>query len=264
MSAPIENNLSNSTSKKLLLLGGTADGRILAERLHQQGIAIIYSIAGLVRAPTVACEVVSGGFTQFGGLEHFIVQRNIGAILDVTHPYAAIMSATAIRAARHCGIACWRFHREQWQPESGDHWQCISHLDEALPLLTTYSSVLLTVGQLTQSWIDTLTIKANHGQQQWLRTAVKPSAHLPCSMGWIKAIGPFSYEAESALMKKHNIDVLLSKNSGGDATVAKLHAARALNIPVVMLDRPALPAADQLFVSRDQCSAFVEEYTHAF
>ena len=85
---------------RLLILGGTADGRQLAEILHRQGVPLIYSVAGLVRTPKVACEVVSGGFSQFGGLVEYSQQQGITAILDVTHPYAAKMSATAVSAAK--------------------------------------------------------------------------------------------------------------------------------------------------------------------
>ncbi|MGK0500596.1 MAG: precorrin-6A/cobalt-precorrin-6A reductase, partial [Oceanicoccus sp.] len=114
----------------LLILGGTADGRKLATSLHQQGVSVIYSVAGLVRMPDVDCQVVSGGFSQFGGLISYIKQQSITAILDVTHPYAQIMSATAVDVAKACDIPCWRFHRAAWQPEAGDNWQLFQQWDK--------------------------------------------------------------------------------------------------------------------------------------
>ncbi|MFT5420414.1 MAG: precorrin-6A/cobalt-precorrin-6A reductase [Candidatus Endobugula sp.] len=277
----------------ILLLGGTADGRVLAETLHQQGIPIIYSIAGLVRVPTVACEILTGGFTPLGGLEHVIKEKNIQAILDVTHPYAELMSTKAVTAARQCDIPYWRFHREEWRAEKGDDWHMLNDWQEAFPLLENKQSVLLSAGQLDQAFMDTLAANNTNNslvskrvskrvpkrvpkrvskrvskrvpkrvpervpQTQLLRTAVEPKTVLPPSMQWIKAIGPFSYDDELALLQQHNIDVIVSKNSGGDATVAKLRAARAMGIPVLMLKRPLLPNGDKTFFSRQECEQFI-------
>jgi len=186
------------TQKKLLLLGGTADARQLAEQLYPpllaRGITLLYSIAGLVRTPKVPCPVVSGGFRQHGGLAAFIQQEHIIAILDVTHPYAQTMSTTAVNVARQLAIPCWRFHRQAWEPQAGDRWHSVDDWEQALPLLANKRSVLLTAGQLSQTWLDELVAvsaqyrlsaqaslqqqKPEQEQQQQLRTAVKPKAIL--------------------------------------------------------------------------------------
>ncbi len=249
--------------KPLLLLGGTADGRQLAERLHRRGIKVIYSIAGLVRRPKVSCEVISGGFSQYGGLSVFIQRHQVGAILDVTHPYAQTMSTRAVEAAGECRIPCWRFHRAPWLAQPRDQWQLVNRWEESFSYMVDKRSLLLTAGQLDQDVIDQLH-RQSPTQQQLLRTAVAPKALLPDTMAWIKAIGPFSYDDERDLMQSHKIDLLLSKNSGGDATSAKLRAARDLQIPVVMLARPLLPEADQLFTTQDQCEQFILEHQDVF
>lgn len=241
----------------LLILGGTADGRLMAEVLHQKNVPVIYSVAGLVRMPTVTCDVVSDGYKQFGGLSVFIKERGVTAILDVTHPYAATMSETAVNVAKNAGIPCWRFHRESWQSQSGDNWLWFESWQTLLPELKNKSSLFLTAGQLEQSVVDELA--ANTGQVQLLRTAVKPKTVLAKSMQWLKAIGPFEKEDELALMEKYKIDALVCKDSGGEATVAKLHVARKLGIQVYLLKRPILPPADQLFISRAVCETFVLE-----
>lgn len=240
---------------KLLLLGGTADGRHLAKALHQKNIDIIYSIAGLVRTPQLDCEIISGGFTQFGGLANYIVQKKITAILDVTHPYAQKMSSGAVGAAKACNIFYWRLHRQEWQAQNNDDWTLFDNWQETVDILSTKKSILLTAGQFEQEFIDALS--QNIQQQQLLRVAVEPKVVLPATMRWMKAIGPFLYNDELALMQDNNIDVLVSKNSGGDATVAKLHAARELSIPVLMLKRPTLPDANEIFVSRQACINFI-------
>ncbi|MCP4930323.1 MAG: precorrin-6A/cobalt-precorrin-6A reductase [Gammaproteobacteria bacterium] len=245
----------------LLILGGTADGRQLAEFFHQQGLPVIYSVAGLVRTPQLHCQIVSGGFTQFGGLTSFIQQHNVAAILDVTHPYAQTMSAKSVEAANNCGIPCWRFHRDAWQQQVGDHWQSFAQWSDLAKQLSQYQRVLLTCGQLSQAQLGLL--QHYRHQQQWLRTAVAPNIELPTTVHWIKAIGPFALDNERQLLKKHAIDVLVSKNSGGDATSAKLQAARELAIPVMMLDRPILPDPDQIFYTHQQCQVTVlEKFSH--
>ncbi|WP_394202176.1 precorrin-6A/cobalt-precorrin-6A reductase [Marinagarivorans algicola] len=236
---------------RLLILGGTADGRKLAARLHARGITVIYSVAGLVRMPKIDCQIISGGFTRFGGLPTFIQRNSISAILDVTHPYAATMSAKAVNAAAQCLIPCWRFHRPAWRQSTDDRWQLFNTWESLATALSGYRSVFLTCGQINQQQINDLA--ANTQQQIVLRTAVQPKYHLPPNIRWIKAIGPFTLEGEREVMHKYHIDVVVSKNSGGNSTVAKLFVARELNIPVFMLTRPKLPAVVHQFSTQDDC-----------
>ena len=242
---------------KLLLLGGTADARRLAKRLQRDAIEIIYSVAGLVRMPDVDCDVISGGFSQFGGLQTYIEQQGIEAVLDATHPYAEKMTTTAWTVTQQLNLPYWRFHRAPWQMQDGDNWQMFAGWPDLLAALGQFKSVFLTAGQIDDMAISVFSDYAQQGQQQLLRTAVQPQHALPDSMSWIKAIGPFDFENELALMQKHKIDVLVSKNSGGEATEAKLAAARNLGIAVMMLARPQLPQALTIFDELDDCVAAV-------
>lgn len=208
----------------LLLLGGTADARHMAISLHEQGVTLIYSIAGLVRLPKVPCEIASGGFSQHGGLVNYIKQRDIGAILDITHPYASTMSATAQQAAKDTGIPCWRFNRPAWQPQAGDNWHNVADWQALLPLLADKQSIFLSTGQVEQSVL--LELLKTPRTKLILRTAVSPSFDLPEGIEWMKAIGPFNLESERKLLKKYKVDAIVSKNSGGNAVMAKLQAAR--------------------------------------
>jgi len=244
---------------KLLLLGGTADGRKLAAQLHQlPQVEVIYSVAGLVRQPILDCAIISGGFTQFGGLEQYIKQHHIDAILDVTHPYAAIMSSKASAAASICGISYWRFHRPEWQSVAGDNWQQFEQLMQLPPLTQDYQRVFFTIGQLEQRLVEQLEISLMAGAQRHLvRTAVPSKVVLGQGMHWLKAIGPFNVDDEVALMREHQIDLLVTKNSGGASTYAKLEAARLLHIPVLMQSRPLPPNADKLFVEPDAVLQYI-------
>ena len=248
----------------ILLLGGTADARHLADRLLQQGIAIIYSVAGLVRTPDMACDILVGGFSALGGLAHYVEEKSINMIVDVTHPYAKKMTQTAMSVAEEKGIAYVRFHRPAWLPQAEDHWLEVSEWDEVLDNIKHATSVFLTAGQLSQEQINSL--HQNHSnqtptQKQVLRTAVKPSAILPASMIWVKAIGPFSYQQELKTIQQYDIDMIVSKNSGGDSTIEKLNVAREKNIPVVMLSRPQvdipLVFKEMVFDDIAQCEAYI-------
>ncbi|MBN9540299.1 MAG: precorrin-6A/cobalt-precorrin-6A reductase, partial [Alphaproteobacteria bacterium] len=67
---------------------------------------------------------------------------------------------------------------------------------------------------------------------------------LPPDLTLIAARGPFDVAAETALMRDERIDVVVSKNAGGEATYAKITAARALGLPVIMIARPDKPAGE--------------------
>ncbi len=243
----------------LLLLGGTADARAIAQTLIGRGVAIVYSIAGLVRMPNLDCEVISGGFSRFDDLQGYINARKISAVLDVTHPYARRISAAAVAAADARAIPYWRFQRPDWTPRPGDDWRPFSDWRVLLPALTGKRSVFFTVGQLPPIAVAALS-RLPAGQRQLLRTAVRPGFELPATMGWQKAIGPFAKADELRLMRANGVDVLVSKNSGGEATAAKLHAARELKIPVFMLQRPVPPAPEKQFSDLCACEAAVLQW----
>ena len=242
------------THKKLLLLGGTADARRIATTLHQQSVELVYSLAGLVRTPDIGCELVVGGFSQFGGLASYIAEHQIDAVLDVTHPYAQQMSSTAVQVCQQLNIPCWRFHRPAWIAQPQDRWIELDSWQTLPQQLSGVNSVLLTAGQMDQALIEVLAEEIN---RLHLRTAVQPKYPLPSNVNWIKAIGPFDEDSERALMALLGVQALVSKNSGGSSTEAKLAVARERGIPVYMLQRPELPEADQCFSDPDECAAYV-------
>lgn len=244
-------NMKDKT-KKLLLLGGTADARRMADELHQAGIRVIYSLAGLVRVPKVDCELVVGGFTQFGGLAKYVIEQNVAAILDVTHPYAQTMSTKAVIAAREVGIPCWRFHRPAWQKVAGDQWGYYEDDEDLLQQLACFKHPLLSAGQVSESILHRI-VQLPHVERVVWRTAVAPKFDLPNKVHWIKAIGPFALEDEHQLLVDQQIDVIVSKNSGGSATYSKLETARVLSIPVLLHARPVLPEAEQEFSDTNDC-----------
>ena len=100
---------------KVLVVGGTADGRYLASALFEAGFDVIYSIAGIVRKAKLPCPVVTGGFTQFGGLAQYVLDNKITHLVDVTHPFAQKMSNKLALVSDQLKLPAIRFHRPQWR-----------------------------------------------------------------------------------------------------------------------------------------------------
>ena len=117
--------------------------------------------------------------------------------------------------------------------------------------------MFFTAGQLTPEFVECWQAAGGDDRRMLLRTATRPSIELPASVNWLEAIGPFDAAAERALFERHAFDALVSKNSGGDATSAKLAVARELGVPVFMLRRPTLAQADAEFDAVDACVEFI-------
>jgi len=222
---------------KVLVIGGTADGRKLATKLFELGFDVVYSIAGLVRKATVPGPVISGGFTQFGGLAKYIIEQHITHVIDATHPFAKKMSNTLAQVSKQLAIPAIRFHRKQWPKTEKDLWIEVNHWDELISSIVEHQSLFVTAGQISQHVIEQLAAQAEH---VLLRTAMPPKVDLPVNVTWLKAIGPFLLEDEKQLLKQYKIDAIISKNSGGDATYAKIQAAAQAQLPVYQFKRPQL------------------------
>ncbi|MGX9417793.1 precorrin-6A/cobalt-precorrin-6A reductase [Vibrio sp. WJH972] len=241
---------------KVLIVGGTADGRKLATTLHEQGVDVVYSIAGLVRKATVPCAVISGGFTQFGGLARYLHDQGISHVVDATHPFAQQMSNRIAQVSEDLSIPAIRFHRLPWPKTEQDHWIEISQWSEVISQIASHQCVFVTAGQISQSVIDALAKKARHIV---LRTAMPAKVTLPENVTWLKAIGPFLLAQEKALLVDHHIDVIISKNSGGEATYAKIQAAAQAAIPVYQFQRPQLKPLTYQVDNRSSCVALLSD-----
>jgi precorrin-6A/cobalt-precorrin-6A reductase len=228
--------------KRVLLLGGTGDALTIARRL---GPAHVYSLAGLGRMPAdLACSVRVGGFGGIEGLAGFIQTESIGLIVDATHPYAAQMSRHASAAGALKNIECWALRRSPWQPQDGDDWRDAEDFSSILEAIAPYKDPLWTLGREPLAHLDEIP-----SSQHWTIRCLEPHpAHLGKARATIIAArGPFSLDGERALFDAQQTDILVSKNSGGAATEAKLAVARERGLPVVMLQRPALPSVAREF-----------------
>lgn len=239
-----------------MILGGTGDARKLAQRLAESpDYAITYSIAGRTTAPLLPdCDVRHGGFGGVDGLASFLRSHAVRLLVDATHPYAAQMSAHAAAAAADAGVPLLALRRPPWRPGPDDHWQMVPDMVAAAKAIGWVPQrVLLTIGQLG---LGPFIRRPQH--QYVIRTVEPPAAFgVPLQSRVITARGPFSVDDEKDMLRQHHIERLVTKNSGGSATIAKLVAARELDIPVIMVERPPLPEADSIVDSPEAALAWI-------
>ncbi|HIK36738.1 MAG: cobalt-precorrin-6A reductase [Geminocystis sp.] len=228
--------------KKLLLLGGSSEAIELQRRLRQYPqLEVIFSLAGSVSKPRVEASRV-GGFGGVEGLVGYIRREAIDLLIDATHPFAANISFNAYTAANTVGIPHLQLVRLPWEKQEGDNWIEVKSHQQAADILPELGNrIFLTIGRQELS-------KYAHLRQLWflMRMIESPSPPIPPGE-IILARGPFSLQEEIELLKRYQIQVIVSKNSGGDATYAKIVAARQLSLPVVMIKRPTFPPANRVF-----------------
>jgi precorrin-6A/cobalt-precorrin-6A reductase len=218
----------------ILILGGTGEARRLAAWLPGE---VVSSLAGRVTDPRLPeGEVRIGGFGGVDGLAEWLRANDITAVIDATHPFAAGITANAVAATARVGVPLLVLRRPGWTPEPGDDWRWVDSLAEAAAALPG-DRVLLTTGR------QDIGVFAGCPQHFVARSVEPPEPPLPQRLHVLLDRGPFTVDGEVALMREHAIDVLVTKDSGGDQTSAKLVAARRLGIPVVVVRRPPAPAA---------------------
>lgn len=232
---------AEAAPRRVLLLGGTREARLLATRLAQEGsIAAILSLAGRTSAP-LASELPTrvGGFGGALGLKRYLLEEGIDRVVDATHPFAEQISANAREACRALGVPLAVLARAPWRREAGDRWiEVAGNAEAACALGEEPRRVFLTIGRLGVKAF--LAAPAHH---YLLRSIEPPSPEeLPADAEVILARGPFAVDEEIALMREKRIDIVVTKNSGGAMTYAKIEAARALKLPVVAIAPP--PAGD--------------------
>jgi precorrin-6A/cobalt-precorrin-6A reductase len=172
-------------------------------------------------------------------------------MVDATHPFAATMTTSAAAAAGATGTPLLRLQRPGWTAQPGDDWRWVDSLEEAAAAVAGAGSVFLTTGRLGVGAFAGLT------GDVLIRSVDPPSLTLPERTTVILARGPFTVEEELALMRQHGIGIVVTKDSGGAMTAAKLTAARALGLPVVLVRRPSVPAGVPTVATVEEASAWV-------
>jgi len=236
---------------RVLVLGGTAEGRALAEQLHPD-IDIISSLAGRVPDPALPVGPVRiGGFGGVEGLRQWLRDNDITAVVDATHPFAATITANAAAACAELALPHRVLSRPAWDPGEAI---LVGSDREAADMVAArgYSRVFLTTGRSGSA--------AFRDSDAWflIRVVTAPEpGNLPADHELLLSRGPYRFEDEYRLMRDHRIDVVVTKNSGGDLTRAKIDVAQDLAVDVVMIDRPPLPAGVTVVGSVDEAVQWV-------
>ncbi|WP_432058033.1 cobalt-precorrin-6A reductase [Streptomyces sp. bgisy022] len=225
----------------LLILGGTTEARRLAELLADAptpGLRVTTSLAGRVAAPRLPPgEVRVGGFGGADGLAAWLREHAVDLLIDATHPFAGTISFNAARAAATAHVPLLALRRPGWTPVEGDTWHDAASLEEAARLLPGLGRrVFLTTGRMGLAAFAGL-----DGLWFLVRSVDAPGAPHPARMETLLDRGPFTLEGERAVLRRHRIDVVVTKDSGGAATAPKLTAAREAGLPVVVVRRPPAP-----------------------
>jgi precorrin-6A/cobalt-precorrin-6A reductase len=230
---------------RLLILGGTGEARELAAALSARPrLSVVSSLAGRVgdlRLP--AGDVRIGGFGGAAGLAAWLRTERVDAVVDATHPFAARMTSSAIEASRSAGVPLLVLRRPGWEPVPGDRWHWVDSLSEAAAALDR-ERVFLTIGR---QGVASFAFR----DSRWflIRCVEPPAPPLPARHEVLLDRGPFTVDGERALLRRHAIGMLVTKDSGGPMAAAKLTAARELGLPVVVVRRPPLPASADPVVS---------------
>jgi precorrin-6A/cobalt-precorrin-6A reductase len=222
---------------RILILGGTHEAFQLAEQLVTQGVDFISSLAGRTREPRLPKgRVRTGGFGGAEGLARYLRAERITHLVNATHPFAAQISANAVAAAGAAGIPLLRLLRPAWTARRDDRWVAARDAAEAAELCRREGGrIFLTLGSgELDAFIEI------HNAHFLVRMIDAPERLPLRDYRVITARGPFSLRDELRLLAEHHIGLIVAKNSGGEATFAKIEAARRMGLPVVMIERPAI------------------------
>ncbi|MEE9452842.1 MAG: cobalt-precorrin-6A reductase [Paracoccaceae bacterium] len=223
----------------ILILGGTHEAHLLAQELQAKDLNFIVSLAGVTRNPPPRdYPTRSGGFGGAKGLAGYLTAKNITALIDMTHPYAAKISTSAVWACAQTGIPLIRYDRPAWIAPKDADWRAVATHSDGAGALPSGARAFLTVGS------GGLAPFAGRGDVWFLYRAIEKPAVAFARGTEVLQRPPFSLEDELALMAHHKITHLVTKNAGGTKTFAKIKAATRLAIPIIVVERPDLPVIE--------------------
>jgi precorrin-6A/cobalt-precorrin-6A reductase len=243
--------------KRVLLLGGTSDAAVLATRIAQiSSFEVTTSLAGRTQNSMALSDSTRvGGFGGVAGLVNYLCDCKIDCLIDATHPFAAQISWHAATAAAEVGIPHLMLLRPAWQKTGGDRWLEVANMEEAATAISGLAQrVFLAIGKQELATFA-------HLQDIWflMRAIAPPQSDALIPPGkLLLSRGPFTLANERSLLMQYEIGAIVSKNSGGDATYAKIVAARELEIPVVMIQRPPIPSCEQVNTIEEALTWLVE------
>jgi precorrin-3B C17-methyltransferase len=234
----------------LWVFSGTSDGNALAERLAQRGHAVVVSCAteyggALVQQDYPQLHVWDGPRGQ-EARRQALRASGARALVDATHPYAAVISPQLMALARELGMPYLRYERPSTLDAAGARIALCANVEvAALRAIASASRIFLATGSKdlatflqapgasAKSWFVRVTAEPDFIQRA-LDLGV-PRQRI-CAMQ-----GPFSQAFNTALWQDWGIDCVVTKDSGAPGGfAAKAAAAAALNLPLLVIERPRL------------------------
>ncbi|MDE0696397.1 MAG: cobalt-precorrin-6A reductase [Boseongicola sp.] len=223
----------------LLILGGSAEASALAAHVAAMGLRATFSYAGRVANPVVQpLPTRTGGFGGEAGLAAYLKNHSVTHLIDATNPFAAQISRNAVAASAAAGVPLIALARPPWAPGPGDRWTRVPNVAGAARSLgNTPKRIFLAIGRTEVSVFGTAP------QHHYLLRFVDAPKNRPALPHHDIIIdrGPFAEAAERDLLETRRIDLVVSRNAGGEGARAKIDAARGLGLPVIMIDRPDPP-----------------------
>jgi precorrin-6A/cobalt-precorrin-6A reductase len=225
------------TESRVLVLGGTGEAREVAAALKRDGLPVISSLAGRVASPRLPQgEVRVGGFGGPEGLARWLLDNDIAAVVDATHPFAQRISSSAAIACERAEVPLLRLERPGWSEGPDDDWRWVDDTESAAAAVPALGGrVFLTTGR------QGLAAFADLAAWFLVRCIDPPEPPLPERHDLVLDRGPYTLDGELALIDRHRIDLVVTKDSGGRLTEAKLEAARSRGLPVIVIRRPPRP-----------------------
>lgn len=242
---------------RLLLLAGTAEARALADRLAETpSVDALASLAGATERPApYAIPTRRGGFGGAGALRAFLAEGRFDAVIDAAHPFAARIGAAAVEACAALALPLLRLERSPWRPEPGDRWTEVPDAETAAAALPPGAVAFLATGPGSLP-----PFAARRDLTLALRLIDPPRASLPPHIRPVPGRPPFSTEAEITALRDAGATHLVCKNAGGAPGRAKLDAARALRLPVVMIARPLRPEGVESVATVEEAMGWVARF----
>lgn len=227
---------------EVLLFGGTAEGRILAEWLADQGYAPTVCVAteyGAVLLPRWSRLTVHTGRMERQEMTALMQEKPFTCVVDATHPYAVAVTENIKAAASDAGVPYYRLIRRS-DGEDLCH-KAEDMATAAMMLQKMPGNVLLTTGskELHHFAVPGLVercyprVLPTMDSLERCLTLGFPPAHVICMQG------PFSRELNQAMLRQFHIQTLVTKNSGGYGGFReKADAAAACGCALLVVERP--------------------------
>ena len=233
---PVLKGYMRSMTVNILILVGTGDSLKVADELCLHAEFKVYIFldkrSRLRSNSKVAGEISSLRNEEF--FHRFLIENGIEALIDASHPFDKESTELCKRVSKLADIKLTHFLRPPWTPTIDDNWTSVRTLDEAAKIIPDGSNVFIATGRIGLEKFSKLT-----SSKFFIRRLGKVKLQCPLDNGkFIYGNPPFSLKDEISLFRSLKIDILVIKNVGGDGSFAKVEAARAMNISVIMIERP--------------------------